>query len=411
MKIALACESFVARSGGAAQWQRAVAKRLAERGHEIVVLTFAPPRAVPSASDTRPVQSDDGDPAGVAVRRLAWHPSRLARARAMTAAVGACAADVAHDTGVGFAFDVFHPQMGPRLANYRRDMASRTPGERVCERLRPRHWRWLAELRHVERRQHAHRSALFVAVSKLVASSMQRLYGVRPERIRIVANGADLAALPAPDASERTGLRHRLGAGADRTLFLFAAHNARLKGVRPLLEAASLLRRSGAPFRLALIGGAVDPDVRQRIARLGLQDVVTACGFVPDAAAHYAAADVLVLPSYHDACSLTVFEACAYGLPVITTRYNGASEHLANGREGFIVDEPDDVIALARRMDELTDAAVRRRMSANARVLARRHDLERNAVELEAVLREAVERRACARGVASRRGAWRGGPP
>lgn len=403
------CESFAACSGGAAQWQRGIARRLAQRGHEILVVTFAPPPEARTGPGRHLAEREAGDPPGVSVRRLAWHPGRLARARAITAVAEACAADVVHDTGVGFAFDVFHPQMGARLANYRRDMASRTPRERVRERLRPRHWRWLAELRHVERRQLAHRSALVVAVSTMVASSMARLYGVRSERIRIVANGADLEAIPAPDATARTALRHRLGAGDDRPLFLFAAHNARLKGVRPLLEAASVLRRSGVAFKLALIGGDVDPDVRRRIARLGLQDDVAACGFVPDATVYFAAADVVVLPSYHDACSLTVFEACAYGVPVITTRYNGASEHLASGREGFVVDEPDDVAALAQCMRELTDAALRRRMSADARTLARRHDLERNVGELEAVLHEAAARRASTRGAARASGGWKGG--
>ena len=38
------------------------------------------------------------------------------------------------------------------------------------------------------------------------------------------------------------------------TLFLFAAHNARLKGVRPLVEAMRLLRARQARVRLALIG-------------------------------------------------------------------------------------------------------------------------------------------------------------
>lgn len=385
MRIALACESFAARSGGAAQWQRAVASRLAARGHEVAVWTFATPgEATPD---------DAGDSRAVVVRRLPWHPSRLVRARAMTAAVAASAADVVHDTGVGWACDVFHPQMGARLENYRRDMASRTRRERVCDRLRPRHWRWLAELYHVERRQFAQRGALFVAVSGMVAASMERLHGVRRERIRIVSNGIDLATSPGPDAAGRAALRRRLAVGDDETLFLFAAHNARLKGVRPLLDAASSLRAGGARVKLALIGGDPDPDLRRRIARLGLEDAVAACGFVPDASVYHAAADVFVLPSYHDACSLTVFEACAHGVPVITTRYNGASEHVTGGREGFVVDDPDDVPALARHMLALCDPALRGRMSAAARALARRHDLERNVVELEAVLQEAARQR------------------
>lgn len=379
MRIALACECFAPGAGGAARWSRDVARRLAGRGHEVAVLTFA------SAGD------DVAAAGALDVRRLPWHPSRLARARVMAAATDAARADVVHDTGVGWSFDVFHPQMGARLANYRRDMASRSPRERLREQLRPRHWRWLHELRHVERRQFARRDALFVAVSGMVASSMAALYGVRPERIRHVPNGVELAAMPhAARAAARAELRRQLGVGDDETLFLFAAHNPRLKGVRPLLDAARRLRARRARFRLAVIGSAPDDDLRRRVADPGLAQTVLLRGHVPDAAAYFAAADVVVLPSYHDACSLTVFEACAFGVPVITSRFNGASEHVTDGREAFVVDEPDDAATLAERMLALTDATLRRRMSAAAAALAPRHDVERNVDALEAVLDEAA---------------------
>ena len=382
MRIALVCERFAPDSGGAAHWGRQVARRLAQRGHDVAVLTFAFPGD--AASGEEPIR----------VRRLPWHPSRVARARAMESAVGETRADVVHDTGVGWSFDVFHPQMGTRLANYRRDMASRTPRERLRERLRPRHWRWLRELRHVERRQFARGDALFVAVSSMVASSMRELYGVRSERIRCVPNGVDAAVPAAAErAAARSDVRDFLDVADDETLFLFAAHNARLKGVRPLVEAVRLLRSRQVRVRLALIGSEPDADVRRRIVDAGLRGTVLPCGFVPDAAAYYAAADAVVLPSYHDACSLTVFEACAFGLPVITSRCNGASEHLTDGRDGYVVVEPDDVATLAERMQALTDEPLRRRMSSAAVELARHHDVERNVAALEAVLQEAADAR------------------
>jgi len=384
MRIALVCEHFTARRGGAAQWSSQVARRLAERGHELRVLTFAA-----HDGECRGDARDDG----IAIHRLPWDPSRLARARAMNAAVASTLTDVVHDTGVGWSFDVFHPQTGARLANYRRDMASRTPRERLVERVSPRHWRWLAELRAVERRQFARRDALFVAVATMVASSIEELYGVPRERIRHVPNGVDVVSRAVPSAGSRVALRRRLGVADDETLFLFPAHNPRLKGVRPLLAAARALRARQTRFKLVLIGHESDADLRGRIARLGLDGTVLPCGFVDDAAAHYTAADAVVLPSYHDACSLTLFEACAFGLPVLTTRNNGASEHVTDGREGFVIDAPDDVALLVQRMHELTDPSLRRQMATAAAALAPRHDLARNVDALEAVLHEASERR------------------
>ena len=79
---------------------------------------------------------------------------------------------------------------------------------------------------------------------------------------------------------------------------------------------------------------------------------------------YYAAADFFVLPTFHDPCSLVVFEALAMGLPVISTRANGACDVIEDGMHGFVMEDAADVGALAAAMGKLTDPEARRRMSA-----------------------------------------------
>ena len=54
-----------------------------------------------------------------------------------------------------------------------------------------------------------------------------------------------------------------------------------------------------------------------------------------------------------------VFEALACGLPVITTACNGAGELITQGREGFVVPQPDDVDQLAEALEAMTDDQAR----------------------------------------------------
>ena len=63
-------------------------------------------------------------------------------------------------------------------------------------------------------------------------------------------------------------------------------------------------------------------------------------------------ADFFVLPTRHDPCSLVVLEALAMGLPVISTRFNGACEIMTDGVHGFVLNDPADVAALADAMRE-----------------------------------------------------------
>jgi UDP-glucose:(heptosyl)LPS alpha-1,3-glucosyltransferase len=71
--------------------------------------------------------------------------------------------------------------------------------------------------------------------------------------------------------------------------------------------------------------------------------------------AFYHAADLLVHPTYYDPCSRVVLEALAAGLPVITTRFNGAAERITSGRQGYVLESPDDVAGLAQAIVRLCD--------------------------------------------------------
>jgi UDP-glucose:(heptosyl)LPS alpha-1,3-glucosyltransferase len=74
---------------------------------------------------------------------------------------------------------------------------------------------------------------------------------------------------------------------------------------------------------------AGNPNYRgwHRLAeRLGVGEQVCFIGHCGDMRNAYFGSDFLVHPTFYDPCSLVVLEALACGLPIITTRFNGASE-------------------------------------------------------------------------------------
>jgi UDP-glucose:(heptosyl)LPS alpha-1,3-glucosyltransferase len=97
---------------------------------------------------------------------------------------------------------------------------------------------------------------------------------------------------------------------------------------------------------------------------------------------------VYVQPTFYDPCSLVVLEALASGLPVITSRFNGASELMTAGREGDLLDDPGDDAELASRLRPLLCGEVRKRMGQAARALALDHTLERNCEEVVSVYQQ-----------------------
>ncbi len=388
MKIAIAVERFDQHGGGLEQWTWSLVHTLAERGHRLTVLAFRAP----------------AQPASPAITLLLmpWHPSRLVRTRTADAMITSLDADVVHDLGVASSADVTQPQAGCRIANQVHELESLTPLQRFFARMRPRRRRWLNELRQFEQSLYiGNSSSLVIAVSQMVATDLNHWYGVAAERIRLIPNGVDTARFQSPSADERSNYRRQFQV-SDKTVFLFAAHNPRLKGLPFLFQAFARAKACRPDLKLMILGKAPSKESLRTVRKLQIENDVLFPGFVADSVPYFAAADTFVLPTWHDACSLTVLEACACGLPVITTRRNGASELLLSGREGRILDRPSNVDDLTAALIELSNPEVRAQMAGHARQLAAHHNFQTNVDAIERVYLELQERKHNARRISSR---------
>jgi len=140
-----------------------------------------------------------------------------------------------------------------------------------------------------------------------------------------------------------------------------------------------------------LVVGGRDKGAYASLAeKLGVGDHVAFHEAVGDIERYYAAADIYLLPTFYDPMSLVVLEALASGLPVITTRYNGASEIMTDGVQGFTVDEPRNLGAIVSAVETLLDSKRRNEMGAAARALAEEFPIERNYKGILEVYRKAA---------------------
>ncbi len=377
MRVALVLEQFDPPRGGLEQWTSQFAARLAQRGHEVHVLA----ERFGEQSQAMPIIPHPLPPAR----------SRIAFAEAAQAELWSLAPDVIHDMGSGWYCDVFQPHGGSWTSLARRKLLYlprwMRPLKREVDRLLPRHREYSTLLG----RQYADNGQILVALSQSVAEDFQRFHGVRPERIRLIYNGVDTDRFsPARRAEFRSSVRRRLGLDDETVLLLIVTHNFRLKGVPTLLRAMARLRKTRPPVHLAVVGGKHLGRYARAARRLGLQRTVSFVGSVDDTVPYYAAADAYIHPTFYDACSLVVLEALASGLPVVTTRLNGAAELLHEGREGYVLADAADVHGLLERIEALLDPATRQRMGAAARRLALRHTLATNVDQVLAVYEEAA---------------------
>lgn len=142
----------------------------------------------------------------------------------------------------------------------------------------------------------------------------------------------------------------------DALSLLFLGRLGRRKGTYDLLEAVAQLAQTHPSIRLRLGGDGELDGVRQRAQELGIESHIELLGWVTqeaktDALRH---ATIYVLPSYHEGLPMSVLEAMAAGLPVVSTPIGGIPEAVEHGVEGLLV-EPGSVPELAHSLRQLLD--------------------------------------------------------
>jgi UDP-glucose:(heptosyl)LPS alpha-1,3-glucosyltransferase len=374
VKIGLILERFDPQRGGLEHWTWQFARSVAARGHEVHVVAF----------EFHP----DAAGQGVETHRLGEMPrSRIERAELIATRLRELNFDITHDMGIGWAADVIQPHAGSTIALWEHNLM-RIPKWRQIRFWRERRYR---ELEEIERRQHANASAMIVPVSHMVQRNFAELHGLPAERMRVIHNGVDVERFtPALRETLREQTRRELGAG-DAIVFLMLAHNLLLKNAEAVIRATAVMKARGKLVRVVLAGGKKADRFVKLASKLGVSDQVTFPGLV-DPLPYYAAADVYVQPTWYDPCSLVTLEAAACGLPVITSRYNGASELMQDGSDGFIVDA-GDVQTLAARMEQLLDPELRAKMGAAGRAMALRNTFENQTTAFLALYEEVLARK------------------
>jgi UDP-glucose:(heptosyl)LPS alpha-1,3-glucosyltransferase len=185
-----------------------------------------------------------------------------------------------------------------------------------------------------------------IANSNMVKANIIKHYHVPEEKIHLLYNGVDLGRF-APESKEkwRNRVRDDLALRHETKLLLFVGSGFIRKGLQVLLEAVPLLKNGN--ICVLVIGKGRVNKLKALAARHGVADRIFFMGPQPDIEKYYAAADLFVLPTLYDPFSNATLEAMASGLPVITTRNNGAAELIENGKEGFIVNNMLDAKELA----------------------------------------------------------------
>ena len=232
-----------------------------------------------------------------------------------------------------------------------------------------------------------------IAVSEGVADDLHASFGVRGDRMAVIANPIDLDAI-----------RAQAGSGAplpiDRPYAVTMGRLVPNKNFGMLIEAFACSRIAG---KLLILGDGPERDALTRqVEALGLAGRVVMPGFSANPFPTLARADFYVSPSNAEGFPNSLLEAMSVGLPVISTNCpSGPSEVLADLKReqvgpgvnlaphGILV-APDDPDAMAEALRTMADPTCRQRYAELAPKRAADFGVARAKDAYWAVIREAA---------------------
>jgi len=176
-----------------------------------------------------------------------------------------------------------------------------------------------------------------IALHKTEADQYKKM-GVAENKIEIIPNGIDLSeyeSLP-----ERGQFRNKYHIRNNEKIILYLGRIHKSKGIDLLIAAYSELFKDLKDSKLVIVG----PDdghlseLKNQTTELGIEDKVLFTGplFNRDKLTAFVDADVFVTPKF-SGLPVTFIEACACGLPIITTT-EGDDIDWINNNVGFVVE-------------------------------------------------------------------------
>jgi glycosyltransferase involved in cell wall biosynthesis len=167
--------------------------------------------------------------------------------------------------------------------------------------------------------------------------------GLSPARCEVIHNGVDCTPLGPRTGAQRAARRAELGAGPEEVLVIVVGRLSHQKAHHHLVTIAARLKDSCPSLRIALVGeGEREAELSGLIEQAGVSDRLRLIGLRSDIPELLGSADIYLSTSDWEGMPLATIEAMASGLPIVSTRTEGADQLLTPACSIVVpVGEPD----------------------------------------------------------------------
>jgi glycosyltransferase involved in cell wall biosynthesis len=166
-----------------------------------------------------------------------------------------------------------------------------------------------------------------VGVSQATCDYLTSVDHAPQGKVRLIYNCAARRYFSESEPARRSSAARR--EAGERFRFLLIGRLVEVKNHVTILRALSQVKQMGLDFELLVVGeGPLRAELEAQTVALGLSDNVQFRGFDPNVRELLLDADVFLLPSHSEGCSISLVEAMATGLPALGSAVPGIAEVL-----------------------------------------------------------------------------------
>ncbi|MBN1203279.1 MAG: glycosyltransferase [Anaerolineae bacterium] len=226
-----------------------------------------------------------------------------------------------------------------------------------------------------------------ITISPALKDELAQTYRIAPaDKFAVVPLGLELQ--PFADTPRHQGsFRARFNIPSDAPLVGIVGRIVPVKNHELFLAMAERVRRAVPNAHFVIVGdGERRAEIEAQVDALRLRDAVTFTGWQHDLKPVYSDLDTLVITSHNEGTPVSVIEALAAGVPVVSTAVGGVPDLLRGGEFGRLV-LPNDADALAEAVIAALASPGDQQRSIQAAILAE-YDISRLAGDLAALYRD-----------------------
>ena len=200
-----------------------------------------------------------------------------------------------------------------------------------------------------------------VAISRGVAKELQQQYGISPEKVVVIPNGVDTGFFTPAEKPTASG-----------PCVLYTGRLEAGKGIEDLVACAAYVcaEKPEAKFVVAGTGrGNFETIIRRKIRAANLDTNFQFTGFVNHEvlAQYYREASLCILPSYYEGTPSSLLEAMSCAIPCVATDIPGNSEVVVDNETGFLVPPRNPARLAEATLSLLNDGQLREKLGKNGR--------------------------------------------